>query len=42
LLGLRAGEEKEFVLSWPAESQSVYAGKSARFQVKVNRIQAYE
>ena len=42
LLGLAPGEEKEFVLSWPAESQSVYAGKQARFHVKVNNIQAYE
>ena len=42
LLGLAPGAEKEFVLSWPAESQSVYAGKQARFHVKVNSIQAYE
>ncbi|MEZ4734182.1 MAG: hypothetical protein R3E79_44375, partial [Caldilineaceae bacterium] len=33
---------KEFVLSWPAEGQSIYAGKQARFQVKVNHIQAYQ
>lgn len=42
LLGIAPGEEKEFVLSWPAESQSIHAGKRARFQVKVNSIQAYE
>jgi trigger factor len=42
LLGLAAGAEKEFVLGWPAESQSIYAGKSAQFQVQVNKIQAYE
>ncbi|HXF61083.1 MAG TPA: trigger factor, partial [Caldilineaceae bacterium] len=42
LLGLRPGEEKEFVLSWPADSQSIYAGKQARFRVKVNTIQAHE
>jgi trigger factor len=42
LLGLKAGDEKEFVLSWPAEGQSMYAGKQARFQVKVNHIQAYQ
>jgi len=42
LLGLKAGDEKEFVLSWPAEGQSIYAGKQARFQVKVNHIQAYQ
>jgi trigger factor len=40
LLGLRPGEEKEFVLSWPADSQSIYAGKQARFHVKVQKIQA--
>ncbi len=42
LLGLTAGEEKEFDLSWPDDSQSVYAGKTAHFQVKVNSIKAYE
>jgi trigger factor len=42
LLGLTAGAEKDFELSWPADSQSVYAGKRARFHVKVNKIQAYE
>lgn len=42
LLDLKTGDEKEFVLSWPAEGQSIYAGKQARFQVKVNHIQAYE
>jgi trigger factor len=42
LLGLRPGEEKEFVLEWPADSQSIYRGKKARFQVKVHKIQGYE
>lgn len=42
LLGLRPGEEKEFVLSWPEGSQSIYAGKQARFQVKLHKIQANE
>lgn len=42
LLGLLAGEEKEFVLSWPAEGQSIYAGKQARFRVHINHIQAYQ
>ncbi|MBX3013259.1 MAG: trigger factor [Caldilineaceae bacterium] len=42
LLGLTPGDEKEFVLSWPAEGQSIHAGKQARFQVKLNGIQAYE
>lgn len=40
LLGMRPGEEKEFVLTWPAESQSIYAGKQARFAVKLHTIQA--
>jgi trigger factor len=39
LLGLRPGDEKDFVLSWPAESQSIHAGKQANFHVKVHKIQ---
>ena len=42
LLEMNAGEEKEFVLSWPADSQSIYAGKHARFHVKLNGIKAHE
>ncbi len=42
LLGLSAGDEKEFVLGWPADSQSLYAGKSGKFVVKVNSIEAYQ
>lgn len=42
LLGMRAGEEKKFVLGWPADSQSVYAGKQAQFSVKLNSVQSYE
>lgn len=42
LIGLAPGEEKEFVLGWPADSQSIYAGKEAKFHVRVNGIQAYE
>lgn len=42
LLGMKTGEEKEFILSWPAEGQSIYAGKQARFHVTLNAIQAYE
>ena len=42
LLGLSAGEEKEFDLSWPEDSQSIYAGKTAHFTVKVNAVTAYE
>lgn len=40
LLGMRPGEEKEFVLGWPAESQSIHAGKQAKFNVKLHKIQA--
>ncbi len=40
LLGLRPGDEKEFVLSWPAESQSIHAGKQAKFNVKLHKIHA--
>jgi len=42
LLGLTPGEEKTFNLTWPADSQSVHAGKTARFHVKVNSIKAFE
>ncbi len=40
LLGMRPGEEKEFTLSWPADSQSIHAGKEARFTVKLHKIEA--
>lgn len=42
LVGMSTGEEKEFDLSWPAESQSIHAGKTAHFKVAVKGIQAYE
>ncbi len=42
LLGLSAGDEKEVTLSWPADSQSVYAGKEALFHIKVHKIEALE
>ncbi|MEZ4862593.1 MAG: trigger factor [Caldilineaceae bacterium] len=42
LLGLRPGDEKEFDLTWPTDSKSMYAGQRAHFTVKVNHIQAYE
>jgi trigger factor len=42
LLGLTPGDEKEFTLSWPEDSQSIYAGKSANFSVTVHGMQAYE
>ena len=40
LLGMKPGDEKTFTLSWPADSQSIYAGKAANFQVKLHKIQA--
>lgn len=42
LLEMKAGEEKVFVLGWPADSQSIYAGKEANFTVTVKSVQAYE
>ncbi len=42
LLGLTPGEEKDFDLTWLADSQSVYSGKTAHFHVKVNSIKAFE
>ena len=42
LLGLTVGDAKEFDLSWPAEHQGLYAGKTAHFTVKVNEIKAYQ
>ena len=36
---MRAGEEKDFILEWPADSQSIHAGKEAKFHVKVHKIQ---
>ena len=42
LLGLVPGDEKQATLSWPADSQSIYAGKQAVFHVKVHNIQSLE
>lgn len=42
LLGLQTGVAKEFVLGWPADSQSVYAGKEATFSVNVKKVEAYD
>lgn len=41
LLGMRPGEQKEFTLEWPADSQSIYAGKKAKFNVTLHTIQAH-
>ena len=42
LIGLAAGDKKEFVLGWPADSQSLYAGKQATFTVAVKKVDAYD
>ena len=42
LLGLEPEQETDFVLEWPADGQSIHAGKRARFSVKVKEIQAYD
>ncbi len=42
LIDIEPGETKEFDLSWPDDSQSIYAGKTAHFTVTLNNIQAYE
>jgi trigger factor len=42
LIGLTKGETKQFVLGWPPEGQSIYAGKEATFTVTVKDVQAYE
>lgn len=42
LLGLKPGEEKEFDLSWPEDGQSIHAGKTAHFTVKLNTIEGHE
>ncbi|WP_462285505.1 trigger factor [Nostocoides sp.] len=41
LLGLVSGDTKQFVLPWPADSQSIYAGKSANFTITVKQVEAY-
>ena len=42
LIGLSADEEKEVVLEWPADSQSIYAGRQAQFSIKVNGVEEYD
>ena len=42
LLGMTPGEEKAFDLSWPEDGQSIHAGKTAHFTVKLNTIEAHE
>jgi trigger factor len=42
LLGMCSSEEKQFVVKWPENTKSIYAGKEAHFQVRVNSVKAYE
>jgi trigger factor len=42
LLGMCSSEEKQFVVKWPEDTKSIYAGKEAQFQVRVNSVKAYE
>jgi len=42
ILGAKVGDEKKFTLSWPEDSQSMYAGKSANFEIKIRAAKSYE
>lgn len=42
LVGMIPGEEKAFDLSWPEDGQSIHAGKTAHFTVKLNTIEGHE
>ncbi|MEZ4712675.1 MAG: trigger factor [Caldilineaceae bacterium] len=42
VLGLKAGDSKEFTLSWPEDSQSIYAGRSVNINVTVHKVQSYK
>ncbi len=42
LVGMQKGESKEVLLSWPAESQSIHAGKEATFALNLKAIQRYD
>ncbi len=41
LVGMAPGQEKTFDLVWPEDSESMYAGKRIRFQVKVTQIREH-
>lgn len=41
ILGEKAGASKSFELSWPEDSQSIYAGKTAKFELAIKSVQAY-
>jgi trigger factor len=42
LRGMSMGENKEFDLSWPEDSKSIHAGKTAHFTVTIKGVEAYE
>ena len=42
LVGMKAGDSAQFELSWPEDSQSIYAGRRAHFTVAVHGVQAFE
>lgn len=42
ILGEKAGANKKFTLAWPEDSQSMYAGKSANFEITIKSAQSYE
>ena len=42
LVGLSPGEEKNFEITWPDDSPSMYAGNNVRFAVKVHKTKSFE
>lgn len=42
ILGETPGTNKKFELSWPEDSQSMYAGKTANFELNIKSVQSYE
>ena len=42
IIGTKVGAEKKFTLSWPEDSQSMYAGKTANFEIKIRAAKSFE
>lgn len=42
IVGQAPGARKEFVLTYPADGDSVHAGKAARFELAVTSVQSYQ
>ncbi len=42
LLGMATGDSKEFDITYPEDSQSIHAGKTAHFNVTIKNVKAYE